>query len=394
MNLLLRMLLLAALVLAHGNHGGSSHEDDLDTYDPNPPPLNPPVPTPPFNGDLCDSPVAQAVVGIAQECGDQAYEIGQACWDANNNGQCDLPEEDRNNDQQCTAADCQGDDGAPGLNCWDVNQNGFCDPAEAAADGQPGCGPGDCRGTDGTDGQQGPPGPRGFPGDAGQPGTFTYAQCPGAAFENNWVVIYNSTGNCFYGAANEPFELGPALVICPGAVFEEDWILVKNTSADCFYGAPKPQAPSCLPSCGGVLVSGAPLYLNESGDCYRTGADFEGIPWCGGMEPPAGEYVLLWEGSCINYTLASAFVVSPNPCPPSETFCGGACIAFNTPCGTDVGVCSAGILGCVNDQQVCVGNIGPQEPGGESLCSDGLDNDCNGLTDCEEPACSGALNCI
>lgn len=54
---------------------------------------------------------------------------GASCWDLNENGECDLTEEDINGDDACTVADCQGTDGTDG-------EKG--DPGDAGADGSNG----------------------------------------------------------------------------------------------------------------------------------------------------------------------------------------------------------------------------------------------------------------
>jgi len=66
-----------------------------------------------------------------------------------------------------------------------------------------------------------------------------------------------------------------------------------------------------------------------------------------------------------------------------------------TTCG--VGVCgSTGNLTCSGGTQVdtCTpGTPGVEGPNGDATCSDGLDNDCDGLTDASDPDCQGAVDC-
>jgi hypothetical protein len=59
-------------------------------------------------------------------------------------------------------------------------------------------------------------------------------------------------------------------------------------------------------------------------------------------------------------------------------------ITLDTACGSDVGVCVAGLEQCVGGRQVCVGEV----PAGREAC-DCSDNDCDGETD--EPPSSGTL---
>ncbi len=51
--------------------------------------------------------------------------------------------------------------------------------------------------------------------------------------------------------------------------------------------------------------------------------------------------------------------------------------------------CGANNKRCVNMTCVCTVRDGGTVEATESICNDGLDNDCNGLTDCAEPACAG-----
>ncbi len=59
--------------------------------------------------------------------------------------------------------------------------------------------------------------------------------------------------------------------------------------------------------------------------------------------------------------------------------CGGCESGMSRPCGTDVGVCQAGVQVCTDgvwgDQ--CLGQVGPQT----EVCGNGLDDNCNGLVD-------------
>ncbi len=115
--------------------------------------------------DACDDVCPSACANLTSE-GD--CEDGVSCWDINGNGQCDLPDEDKNGDQMCTTLDCQGppglngtdgqdgqdadpcEDGNDGVDCWDLNGNGMCDLATEDIDGDGSCTVLDCQGPPGN----------------------------------------------------------------------------------------------------------------------------------------------------------------------------------------------------------------------------------------------------
>jgi hypothetical protein len=70
--------------------------------------------------------------------------------------------------------------------------------------------------------------------------------------------------------------------------------------------------------------------------------------------------------------------------------CDGVNDCFDSSCANLT--CAANGLVCQGTACVCGGNGGTLE-GSESICTDGHDNDCNGLTDCAENACSADPSC-
>ncbi len=46
---------------------------------------------------------------------------GLHCWDLNGNYACDLPDEDKNDDEECNVSDCQGQPGVGAIQVYDAN---------------------------------------------------------------------------------------------------------------------------------------------------------------------------------------------------------------------------------------------------------------------------------
>ena len=78
----------------------------------------------------------------------------------------------------------------------------------------------------------------------------------------------------------------------------------------------------------------------------------------------------------------------------ADANCDGA-LGAPTTCG--VGVCEAtGNLTCSGGAEVdtCTpGTPGTEGPDGDPTCTDGLDNDCDGLTDANDPDCQPQMTC-
>lgn len=68
---------------------------------------------------------------------------------------------------------------------------------------------------------------------------------------------------------------------------------------------------------------------------------------------------------------------------------------YTGPAGTEgVGPCHGGTQTCASNGEswgACTGEVLPAPEGGH--CDDGIDDDCNGLVDCADPACATASNC-
>ena len=73
--------------------------------------------------------------------------------------------------------------------------------------------------------------------------------------------------------------------------------------------------------------------------------------------------------------------------PACDGFMDGACDTGNA------GICAAGTFVCQSGGQACVQDqsAGTEGPFGSPTCQDGLDNDCDGLTDADDPDCAAPV---
>jgi len=168
--------------------------------------------------------------------------------------------------------------------------------------------------------------------------------------------------------------------------------------------------PVPLAQCGDGLCEGAETETNCPADCAPPPAS------CNPTEP--GQELTCNDGQdndCDGLTdtadpdcqvctptetpEASCFDGEDNDCDSAVdcadiTDCDGA-IGSPTSCG--IGVCaSTGNLSCSGGSEVdtCTpGTPGIEGPVGDASCSDGLDNDCDGLTDSTDPDCQAAADC-
>lgn len=83
-------------------------------------------------------------------------------------------------------------------------------------------------------------------------------------------------------------------------------------------------------------------------------------------------------------------------CKPPVCTAGDKQDCYTGPTGTlGIGQCAGGKLTCAADGQSwgtsCDGQVVPGSEAGK--CGDGIDNDCNGIVDCKDPACNGDPAC-
>jgi hypothetical protein len=82
-------------------------------------------------------------------------------------------------------------------------------------------------------------------------------------------------------------------------------------------------------------------------------------------------------------------------CSPTICSAGTMQACYDGPAeSSGVAACHGGMQTCASDGKswgACMNQVVPVAEGGH--CSDGIDNDCNGKIDCQDPACGSAPNC-
>jgi hypothetical protein len=149
-------------------------------------------------------------------------------------------------------------------------------------------------------------------------------------------------------------------------------------SPDCVAGACMSTPTADGTSCGGM--TGTCLGGQCCSGCVSTGACQPGNQntLCGSGGNPCS--------SCGALTCGMSAGTSGNHCIGCTPSCAGK-VCGDDGCGGSCGTCPAG-RACMNGACVCAGTV----ENTNALCSDGIDNDCNGLTDCADPGCA-SLRC-
>jgi hypothetical protein len=165
--------------------------------------------------------------------------------------------------------------------------------------------------------------------------------------------------------------------------------------------------PACVGNKACCSVAGC-CSAGATQDCYTGPAGTEGVGICrGGTETcsSAGS----WPTTCAGQVLPQTEICNDgidNNCnglvdcaDPSCANVGTCCapnateICYTGPSATaGVGACKAGMSTCGADgvwSATCAGEVVPST----EVCNDGLDDDCNGLTDCADPACANFAGC-
>lgn len=152
-------------------------------------------------------------------------------------------------------------------------------------------------------------------------------------------------------------------------------------------------------------ASTACAYNACSDTCTETGTQLS-TAYCTGnsQDCPARQQVSC-SNTCQSGTSCQAgggntAISTTDLCAPATEICNGIdddCSGIiddnlgSTTCG--IGACRVTVQNCVNgQQQTCTPNPPPVNSE-ENLCSDHIDNDCNGKTDCLDPACINDTSC-
>ncbi|HUU85583.1 MAG TPA: hypothetical protein VM243_18945 [Phycisphaerae bacterium] len=237
---------------------------------------------------------------------------------------------------------------------------------------------------------------------------------------------------------------------CAGIVCDGDWVCeTEEHSCYCWMDCDPPPVmeTSCSneldDDCDGMTDCDDLLECTFSPDCMSTGCDMDGVcevdedcincptdcirgggTICGNgvCEPAGGEDCVSCPGDCngnqggavkkqfccgdgdgVNpigcddsRCTSEGFACSSDPAPTyccGDGFCEGAEDGFN--CAIDCGappVCGDTNCDPGEDQCNCLGDCGTP-PGTETVCDDGIDNDCDGPADCADADCTGDPAC-
>jgi len=152
-------------------------------------------------------------------------------------------------------------------------------------------------------------------------------------------------------------------------------------TADCNDDCPSDPLKILPGGCGcGVADLPAQWFADSDGDGFGDGA--MSIPGLACQQPPG--YVS--NALDCNDNDASINPMAFDACPDGiDNNCNGLideqAELIGQPCSSTVGICQVGVWTCVNNVLVCEGGVLP----GPEICGDGIDNDCDGLVDEDEP---------
>jgi hypothetical protein len=187
----------------------------------------------------------------------------------------------------------------------------------------------------------------------------------------------DGTADCIDGCPNDPLKVVAGICGCGTPDTDSDG----DGTADCNDACPNDPLKTLPGGCGcGVTDVPAQWYADNDADGFGDGAN--SIPGLACLQPSG--YV----GNSIDCDDNNAAInpMAYDACPDGiDNNCNGLVDEqsgmIGQPCSSTIGACQPGVWGCVANVLTCVGGTLPSA----EICSDGIDNDCDGQVDEDSP---------